>query len=133
MVIFNLSYFTIHVDKIKLWEVPVTNKCVACAQIGIHSFNGHIRGLRGTSALHATEGLRVRDPVTVHTSVCLWKQLKEMAQCATHSCAYQQNLEKQKHYSDRSCSTRRALIGENTVCFLHKQCLSYFKVSVFLF
>lgn len=54
-----------------------------------------------------------------------------MAQCATHSCAYQQNLEKQKHYSDRSCSTRRALIGENTVCFLHKQCLSYFKVSVF--
>lgn len=59
--------YTIHVDKIKLWEVPVTNKCVACAQI--HSFNGHIRGLRGTSALHATEGLRVRDPVTVHTSV----------------------------------------------------------------
>lgn len=69
LVIFNLSYFTIHVDKIKLWEVPVTNKCVACAQIGIHSFNGHIRGLRGTSALHATEGLRLRDPVTVHTSV----------------------------------------------------------------
>lgn len=69
LVIFNLSYFTIHVDKIKLWEVPVTNKCVACAQICIHSFNGHIRGLRGTSALHATEGLRLRDPVTVHTSV----------------------------------------------------------------
>lgn len=69
LVIFNLSYFTIHVDKLKLWEVPVTNKCVACAQICIHSFNGHIRRLRGTSALHATEGLRLRDPVTVHTSV----------------------------------------------------------------
>lgn len=84
--------FTIHVDKIKLWEVPVTNKCVACAQIGIHSFNGHIRGLRGTSALHATEGLRVRDAVTVHTSVS-GSSLKKWHN-AHHSCAYQQNLEK---------------------------------------